>query len=224
MRLLTLSLGCCAALALPVAAESGGSSGSSSIQIPFGQTSRDLHWPIYQNGQLAYTLAADTATGLSLNRAQTTNLIIQIYTQDKVTTTITSPNADLYVAERKMRTKNSVKVDRADLTATSQICDFDLITKKYVMRTRVHVILKHFDAGAGVVRKKDVPALAGPAGRPAAPASVAAPLPVSTPAPVEESQPAIADPRARASDNLLDMPGAYATTNNGPITPAPSKP
>ena len=84
----------------------------------------------------------------TVNRAETTDLKIDLYTNGKVTTTILSPKADLYVAERVMRTKNTVQVERADLEATAQACDFDLINKKYILRQNVHVLLKNFDVGA----------------------------------------------------------------------------
>jgi hypothetical protein len=204
------------ALAQAPAASPGG---GSVPQIPFGQTYKDFEFPRYENGELSYTLSAVSATGLTVNRAQTTDLKIQIYTRGKVTTTITSPNADLYVNERKMRTKNTVRIDREDLTATSQSCDFDLITKKYLMRQNVRVVLKHFDASAGL-KKTPAPAGASPTAFPTA--EMAAPAPAAT---TPDNDSPAADPRAAVpAGNLLDMPGAYANTNNGPISPSPSHP
>ena len=49
-----------------------------------------------------------------------------------------------------MRTKNTVRVERSDMVATSQTCDFDMITKKYIMRNNVKVVLKNFDAGSSL--------------------------------------------------------------------------
>jgi hypothetical protein len=187
-------------------------SGGSIPQIPVGQVYKDFEFPRYENGQLAYTLSAVSATGLTINRAQTTDLKIQIFTQGKVTTTITSPNADLYVGERTMRTKNTVKIDRADLTATAQSCDFDLMTKKYLLRQNVHVILKHFDTGAG--QKKTAPATAAQPSFPSAEMAV--------PAPAPDADTPVADPRGARNDNPIDIPGASSVpTNNGPITPNP---
>jgi hypothetical protein len=217
MRQLPLSLGLWA-VALVASAQTPAGSGGGIPQIPFGQTYKDFEFPIYQNGQLSYTLKAVSAKGITINRAQATDLKIEIYTQGKVTTTITSPNADLYVNERTMRTKNTVKVDREDLTATAPICDFDLTTKKYLLRgnpggggARVNVILKHFDAGAG--QKKPAPTASPQPSFPTAEMAVPAPAP-------EDNTTPVVDPRAPHNENPLDIPGASSNTNNGPLSPA----
>ena len=213
MRLLPLSLGLWAVALAALAQTPAGNSSGNIPQIPFGQTYKDFEFPIYQNGQLSYTLKAVSAKGLTINRAQATDLKIEIYTQGKVTTTITSPNADLYVNERTMRTKNTVKVDREDLTATAQDCDFDLTTKKYLMRQNVHVILKHFDAGAP--QKKSAPATSPRPSFPTAEMAVPAPAP-------EDNTTPVVDPRAARPENPLDIPGASSsTTNNAPLPPNP---
>jgi hypothetical protein len=201
MRLLSLSFGL-AALApgafLPQAlAQSSGDSGSAP-QLPVGQTFKEFEYPIYQDGKLKATLSATTATGITLNRAETTNLKINTYENGAVTTTITSPKADLYVAEQKMRTKNTVEIDRPDMNATSQACDFDLKTKKYVMRTNVKVILKHFDVS--LTPAKGTTTASGAA-------TAATPPPASAPQP------------ARNDAAMLDSPGAYSDTNAVPLSP-----
>src|SRR5450631_1573484 len=121
--------------------------GGNTPQLPVGQTFKQFEYPFYQEGKLKGMLMASEARGITLNRAETTDLKIEIYdataTKGSGTTTITSPKADLYVNEEKMRTKNTVLIDRSDMTATSQDCDFDLKTKKYVLRDKVKVILKH---------------------------------------------------------------------------------
>jgi hypothetical protein len=213
MRPLSLSLALWVVAMVALAQTPAGSEAGNIPQIPVGQVYKDFEFPRYENGQLAYTLSAVSAQGLTINRAQTTDLKIQIFTQGKVTTTITSPNADLYVSERTMRTKNTVKVDREDLTATAQTCDFDLMTKKYLLRQNVHVILKHFDTGAG--QKKTAPAASAQPSFPTAEMAVPAP----TPAP--EANPAIADPRAPRNENPIDIPGASSATNSGPLPPNP---
>ena len=134
-----------------------------------------------------------TATGITLNRAETTDLKIDLYDDGAVTTTVTSPDADLYVSEQKMRTKNTVLIERADMTATAQTCDFDLKTKKYILRNKVTVLLKHFDLGTN-------------------PANGAAPTPASNHA---ASPPSPAP--ANSSDSLLESPGsASAAANSSP--------
>ena len=114
-------------------------------QIPFGQTYKDFEFPFYQKGQLSYTFYASSATGVTVNRAQASDVKIDIYTDGKVTTNITSPNADIYVADRIMRSKHTVKIERADMEATAQTCDFDLVNRKYLLREKVKVILKNFE-------------------------------------------------------------------------------
>src|ERR1700761_2483617 len=96
------------------------------------------------DGQLHYSCYAVQATGITLNRAEADDLRIEVYENGQKTTTITSPKADLYVAEQKMRTKNTVRIERADMEATSQDCDFYVKQKNFFLRTNVKVLLKHF--------------------------------------------------------------------------------
>ena len=133
------------------AASSSDSTGVS--QLPVGQVYKQFQFPYYQNGLLKFVLTASEAKGITINRADTTDLKIDLYTNDKVTTTITSPDADLYVADRKMRTHNTVLINRADLDATAQSCDFDLVAKQYTLRNNVKVTLHHFDAGSSMSTK-----------------------------------------------------------------------
>ena len=206
MRPLLLSLSTCVLFLGAVWAQNTGG-GEGGPQLPVGQTFKQFQFPIYQSGILKATLDAAEATGITLNRAETTDLKIEIYDNGAVTTTVTSPKADLYVSEQKMRTKNTVQIERADMTATSQNCDFDLKTKKYVLRTNVKVIFKHFDLGS-------------------IPANGAAPPPASTHAPAgapTATAPGPASPHpARSNDSPLDLPGSYADTNSAPIPPSSS--
>jgi hypothetical protein len=174
-------------------------------QLPVGQTNKQFEFPDYEDGKLKATFYAAEATGITLNRAEAKDMKIEVYDNGAVTTTITSPDADLYVHEKKMRTKNTVQIERTDMTATSQNCDFDMKTKKYVLRTNVKVILKHFDLGS-------------------TPANGTVPAPVVPPAPARApSAPSPASSRpARSSESLLDSPGSYADTNSAPIPPSRS--
>jgi hypothetical protein len=205
MRPLLLSLATGILLLGAVWAQNAGEGGSMP-QLPVGQTFKQFEFPIYQNGKLKATLDATEARGITLNRAETTDLKIQVYDNGAVTTTVTSPKADLYVNEQKMRTKNTVQIERADMEASSQNCDFDLKTKKYLLRTNVKVVLKHFDLSL----------------TPANGASRAAPPPVSTRAPAGAPiAPGPASPHpARNNGSLLDSPGSYADTNSAPISPS----
>jgi hypothetical protein len=180
------------------AQSSGNNSGVS--QLPVGQVYKDFQFPYYENGVLKFIMTADEAKGITVNRAEATDLKIEIYENGKVTTTITSPKADLYVADRKMRTHpgspstgNTVLISRTDLDATAQFCDFDLAEKQYTLRNNVKVTLKNFDAGKSMPKPAD--ATSGAAGP--------APLP---PAPVPP-EPADHD------EMLLNSPGAYSSTN-----------
>jgi hypothetical protein len=164
-------------------------------QLPVGQVYKDFQFPYYENGVLKFIMTADEAKGITINRAEATDLKIEIYDNGQKTTTITSPKADLYVADRKMRTRDTVLISRADLDATAQLCDFDLAEKQYTLRKNVKVTLKNFDAGKSMPKPADAAsgsAAAGPA-----------PLP---PAPVP----------AESADNdemLLNSPGAISSTN-----------
>lgn len=183
------------------------STGSGGPQIPYGQTFKDFQFPIYQNGQLNSMLSAVSAKGITLNRAETTDLKIELYENGKVTTTITSPKADLYLTERVMRTKNTVLIERVDMEATAQTCDFNMVTRKYLLRDKVKVILKNFDANAqlpGASPSANSPTRETPSSTPA--------MPLMTPSNLSLTPGAA--PRNDAS--LLDSPGAYSSTNAAP--------
>ncbi len=212
MRLFLFSAGVACALVFSAAQAQTPPGNSGNIpQIPFGQTYKDFQFPLYQNGQLSAMLSAISAKGLTLNRAEATDLKIELYTQGKVTTTITSPKADLLIADHKMRTKNTVEIDRADMVATAQTCDFDLTNKKYLLRENVKVVLKNFDAG---VMPKNT---AAPKTKPMA--TFPSPAPAPTPTPADDASMPL-NPRASSGESLLDFPGASAGTNAAP-TPNP---
>src|SRR5580658_3027152 len=88
-------------LALGAAWAQSTSSGGTMEQVPYGQTYKNFEFPLYQNGQKTAMLSAAEAKGVSLNRAAATDVKIEIYENGVVTTTVTSPKADLYVADRK---------------------------------------------------------------------------------------------------------------------------
>ena len=222
MRRFLFSMGFWAAACLLARSSPPAKNADNAPQIPFGQTYKDFQFPIWQKGQLAYTLTAASATGVSLNRADASDVKIDVYTNDKVTTTITSPRADLYVSDRKMRSKNTVKIVRADMEATSQVCDFDLLSKQYLLRQNVHVLLKNFDVGGSPTKgAPGAPAVKGGTTVTAAPApgpdQSIPPEPQAPPEPT--SAPITGEP-------LLDFPGASATpTNSAPAKPdAPRNP
>jgi hypothetical protein len=209
MRLLFLSLG--VGMGVLGTARAQSDNGGGMPQLPVGQTFKQFELPIYQLGTLKATVNAVEAKGITLNRVQTTDLRIELYENGTVTTTVTSPIADLYVnpeiAEQRMRTKNTVRVERSDMTATAQDCDFDLRAKKYLLRTNVKVILKHFDLS------QNTPGSAPTTSKPP-PATV----PATTPAPLGPISPNAAP--LPSSSSLLDSPGSYSTTNAAPGTPS----
>jgi hypothetical protein len=179
--------------------------GGNTPQLPVGQTFKQFEWPLYQDGQLKATLDATEAKGMTLNRAETTELTIKVYDNGAVTTTVTSPKADLYVNEQKMRTKSTVQIERSDMTATSQDCDFDLKNKKYLLRDHVKVVLKHFDVSM-------TPTNAASATPPLVPDTVRSP-----------SAPAVMPAPSMPGDQAqLNSPGAFSDTNSAPISPSNS--
>jgi hypothetical protein len=204
--ILSVGLGACVLLASVALAQNAGDTDRNAPTLPVGQTFKQFTFPVYQDGQLKYTLFATTATGITLNRAETTDLKIDVYDNGQKTTTITSPKADLYVAEQKMRTKNTVDIVRADMEATSQDCDFDVKSKKFLLRTHVKVLLKHFDVGSGT----------GGAAQPAAPTNGAGPLSTSP-----DNTPVMPAP-APTDESILPSPGGYSDTNAAPLPPSGS--
>jgi len=209
MRPLILSIAVGLALSGWVEAQQSGGSSSGVSQLPVGQVYKDFQFPYYENGLLKFTLTATEAKGITINRAETTDLRIDLYDNGRVTTTITSPKADLYVADRKMRTHNTVRIERADLTATAQLCDFDLAEKQYTLRSNVRVTLKNFDTGKAV----PTPGAAAPASAPAGQAISTAP-----PAPLTPAETVPGQSPSQKIDSLLESPGMFSSTN------APSPP
>jgi len=186
-------------LVLGTAWSQNADSGGNQPKLPVGQVFKNFEFPLYDGGLKKATLTATEAKGITLNRAETRDVKIELYENGAVATTVTSPKADLYINERKLRTKDTVQIERKDMRATAQTCDFDLLTKKYLLRTNVKVVLKNFDTG-----------LTAPA--PAA-SSKAEPSAPATP------QPPPSAPRRPLSESLLDTPGGYANTNSAPIPP-----
>jgi len=209
MRLLILSAAGWLAWAGAARAQSAGSTDSGVTQLPVGQTYKQFEFPYYQAGQLKFVLTAADAKGITINRADTHDLKIDLYTDGKVTTTITSPDADLYVADQKMRTHHTVRIVRPDLTATSQFCDFDLVSKQYLMRNSVKVTLLHFDAG-----KSTDPASSGAAPLAAVPVKPAPDVPAAIPRANVPPPPTVP---TGEGEGLIDSPGAYASTNAAPL-------
>jgi hypothetical protein len=182
-------------------------------QLPVGQVYKDFAFPYFQNGQMAYTLSAREAKGITLNKAEAIDLKIEVYDQGKVTTTITSPSADLYIADRKMRTKNTVQIERTDssMAASGQTCDFDLSTKKYLLRGNVKVTLKNFDSD---LTPRSPAALAAPTTLPVAPAPVPGDTSHATVPPLSfDSTP------TPNTNSAGDTSGTYTPTNAAPIAP-----
>lgn len=203
MRLLFLTLEACLLLTAAARAQSSGDT-ATAPQLPVGQVFKQFEFPYYQEGKLKYTLYATEAKGVTLNRAETLDLLIKVYDNGNVSTTVTSPKADLLVNEQRMRTKNTVQIDRDDMKATAQDCDFDVKAKKFVLRKNVKVVLKHFDLALG------------PAGT-STKATTPAPVPETAPAPAPASP-------TRGTDSLLTSPGNYSDTNSAPLPPInPSK-
>jgi hypothetical protein len=207
MRPLFLSLGAGVLVVGAALAQNDGDDTSGKALVPVGQIFKQFEYPVYNDSTLKATLHSVQAKGITLNRVEATTLTINVYENGNVTTIVTSPDADLYMGEQKMRTKNTVRIVRSDMTATSQDCDFDLKDKKYLLQSNVKVILKNIDLGATPAKPGTKPG--APSARPAAKVSVAPSAQPLNPAHVDES--------------LLDSPGAVGATNSAPIPPSDSK-
>ena len=186
-RVSILARGGCLLLACCMLGVSWGQNMGTGQQLPVGQTFKNFEFPVYQDGKLKAKFIAVEARGITQNRAETSNLTIRVYDKDVETTTITSPKADLYVNERKMRTKNTVLIVRPTQEVSAQICDFDLINKKYMLRTKVRVVLKNVN-----LSNSPAPTPAPAAAPEPAPAPVSAPTP--PPASDELPQPTMETP------------------------------
>ena len=208
MRPLVLSMGICICVLGVAWAQSANDAGPAQT-VPVGQSFFKFEFPFYENGKLKWTATASKATGITQNRAEAMDIKIKIYDGDTVTTTIPSPQADIYVSERKMRSSHTVQIERADMEATSQNCDFDMGNKKYILRNNVKVTLKNFDPGTSL---NGAP---GTSGTPTASSQDATKAP-------DNSTPVTTSPRTPRSllnsDSLPESPGT-ASTNSAPMPP-----
>ncbi len=213
MRSLVLSMGVMTLIAAGTAwAQAPAGGGGAAPQIPYGQTFKDFQFPIYNSGELKATIAAITAKGVTLNRAEATELKIEVYDQGKVTTTITSPQGRS-LSGRPSHAHQEYGADRTrDMEATAQSCDFDQTNKKYLLRENVRVVLKNFDAG---IKRPSTgtPSPPPPSSSPIIPAAGAAAGAPSSPGTVTL-------PPVR-NDASPDIPGSYANTNVAPTPPSP---
>ena len=174
--------------------------------VPVGQTFKNFEFPFYENGKLKWTATATQATGITQNRAEAFDIKIKIYDNDVVSTTITSPQADIYVNERKMRSSHTVQIERSDMEATAQTCDFDMGNKKYILRNNVKVTLRNFDAGQSLNATPGTPAGSPQNGAPSNESSTTPDAPMT--------------PRALLNnDSLPESPGSASTTNSAPMPP-----
>jgi hypothetical protein len=202
MRPIVLSIGLCICAIGAVCAQNAG--GGLSQQVPVGQTFKNFELPFYEDGKLKWSATATQATGITQNRAEAMDVKIKVYDDTGTETmTITSPQADIYVADRKMRSSHTVQIERADMEALAQNCDFDLTNKKYLLRTNVKVTLKNFDPGTSLN-----------------PTGSTAPMPTATKpdAPAPSSTTSMTPRAILNSDSLPESPGT-ASRNSAPIAP-----
>ncbi len=161
--------------------------------IPVGQTNKDLMLPSYNsNRELANVFHAREAIGITPKRAHCFEVKVDLYEivkgTNSITTVVTTPEADVILGDRIMRTTNSVRVEREELIATATNADFNLETKKYVMRANVQILLKHFDIGKA----------ASTSNTNSAPTTPETPPPTPAPIPPELQQMISHDPGATA--------------------------
>jgi len=199
MRPLVLSIGFCTCILGVAWAQTAGGTAPT---VPVGQTFKNFEFPYYEDGKLKWSATASQATGVTQNRAEAMDVKIKVYDNDSVSMTVTSPQADIYVADRKMRSSHTVQILRADMEATAQNCDFDLLNKKYLLRTNVKVTLKNFDAGSSLT----------PGGTPTAPAAK------NQDATAPGSATSMTPRAILNSDSLPESPGT-AASNSAPIAP-----
>jgi len=209
MRPLILSIGICICV-LGAAWAQTSNDVAPTQQVPVGQTFKNFEFPFYEDGKLKWTATATQATGITQNRAVAMDVKIKLYDNDTPTTTITSPQADIYVNERKMRSSHTVQIERSDMEATAQNCDFDLGSKKYILRTNVKVTLKNFDPGTSL----------NPSAGTGSSAS-SSPAGTKTPNASAPSTTTSMTPRSLLNSNSLpESPGTASSTNSAPISPS----
>lgn len=84
---------------------------------------------------------------ISANRTEISDLKIELYDNNEVTTVITSPKADYWRTDNRLSTRSTVSISRKDMDITSQSMEWDYKTKQGTLRHQVKVVLHNIDLG-----------------------------------------------------------------------------
>lgn len=109
-------------------------------------------------GVLQANITGDQATIVSLNRTQILGLKVELYENDKVATTITSPRCDYWTLERRLNSHDGVLLVRPEARISADAIDWDFKTETAVLHRNVRVVLPQFTVGAPATPPPATPA------------------------------------------------------------------
>ncbi len=172
---------------------------------PVGQVIKGFTMPqLDPQGNLTCNIIGDEARVVSVNRTQIVNMRIDLYDGPDISTTITSPQCDLWKGIDKLRTRSTVKINRPSMVITAQTMDWNYVEKRGVLRENVKVVLTNFNLG-----KPQTPAGATAANAPSRTTASNSPAP------------AIVTPVTSSTATLPDMPTSSAEPSSVPVSSQP---
>src|SRR5262249_41433183 len=81
--------------------------------VGVGEVTRDFSFPqINEKGKVEAMLTGKEARTITANRTQISDMKIEVYDGDTVTTTITSPKCDLWNMDKTLRTRSGVVITK----------------------------------------------------------------------------------------------------------------
>ncbi|MEM1059163.1 MAG: hypothetical protein AAGK14_07930 [Verrucomicrobiota bacterium] len=138
-KLIALALAAGSAMTGFVWAQAGG--------LSMGDKAKKFTLPVSENGEVKMKISGDEATKLSVNRTEIVNMKIELLEQGIPETIITSPRAYFWTQDRRLQTRNGVRIDRGDMLITAKSMEWQLQGDKGTLRRGVTVKLTGFDVG-----------------------------------------------------------------------------
>jgi len=94
-------------------------------------------------GKMVFRIAGDKAIVMTANRIEVHKLKIEIFNDDKVSTTIQSPISDYWRLESRLTSGTGVEILWPGVTATAKQMEWDLPKSKGMLRGNVVVVIEN---------------------------------------------------------------------------------
>ncbi|KIE58379.1 hypothetical protein A946_07800 [Methylacidiphilum kamchatkense Kam1] len=126
-----------------------------SPSLPLGAVIKNFILPQRNaEGKLQATIHGEEAVAVSVNRIEIRKMKIELFDNDRVTTTILSPRCDFWKLDNRLSTKNGAEIERKDLKLTSNIMDWEIDNRKGIFRENVRMVLYKLPLGKSNQKKE----------------------------------------------------------------------